>query len=189
MDESKKSGQQAGIFRMRNLLAIIALLFIIALPAFWKFNSVPDEFEDYFAQNFEPYPPANLQYANKPKPNSFDRAMIDYKNGKYTKSSNALKIITASDSATTEHIFYSGMSHLAEDPPKTIVAIESFQNVLTMENNYHDAAQWYLALAYLRHGEENRARDLLWDIARSKQGTYQQQARKLVDKLMMDFSS
>lgn len=45
-----------------------------------------------------------------------------------------------------------------------------------------EKAEWYVALAYLKQGKQKEARSLLTKIAETPQHTYQQKARKLLEK-------
>ncbi len=74
-------------------------------------------------------------------------------------------------------LLYQGISYLALD--QTQAAIERLEQV-SPEKYEHDDAQWFLALAWLKTGEAQKARHTFQFIAQQKSHPYQAQAQQLL---------
>lgn len=135
---------------MRGLLvAASVLLVVLATSYLLFFNKSSDE--KLYAQFYSPDPglPGNMGGATN---YSFDKAMLDYKNGEYTKAIEAWKNLPANDTTT----YFMGMAEMAAGNSTTAINLLT-QSTSKPANPFYKDACWYLGLAYLRAGDHVKA--------------------------------
>lgn len=144
--------------------------------------------EALFAHNFMP------DTAPTHKPPSLQRALASYENKQYKDAIEGIRnpdsgLVTRGpkeDKKLTVFYthYYMALSHIADS--NTVKAIPELQNAIkkSPDKFLKSKAQWYLALAYLKVGEVDKAEVLLKQITNNYQaGEYKQKAVELRDEL------
>ena len=115
---------------------------------------------------------------------AYDQILIGmkyYEKGDFEKASEILDNKLFNKTRDPELVFYLALSQLACG--KTGEAIGNLESLSEHPDHlYRDEVTWYLALAYLNSGEENRTKELLQKISGTK-NPYAQQAKELLKKL------
>lgn len=177
--EDELAGKTTSVrpFLGRRLVLGIAAAVIILLAGIWILQPQRTESNDLFAENFQAYPaPAHLRGETNEN-QSWETARTAYIQEDYTQAAQQFEALLALDSipqAVYLVHFYAGISQLAEIPPKLPGAIGHLQYVAATDSDYYQPAQWYLALAYLKNGEEQKAKVLLEKMV--AEGSYRKDA-------------
>jgi len=79
--------------------------------------------------------------------------------------------------------FYAGVSRMAGQEPDLEQAIQNFDSVLATDNDYHQQAEWYKALALLKLEKEEQAEVIFERIVATK--SYQHEQAAAILKLNM----
>jgi hypothetical protein len=99
----------------------------------------------------------------------------------WTAAMAQFNILLGVNSDDVNALFYKGVCAWNMDRP--LIAQKCLMQVVAEENNvFHQEAQWYLALTYIKAGEEDQARDVLQQIV-SEKGFYSKQAKEKLSSL------
>lgn len=187
--EVEKQSKPATIRRLPRLYAI-AVTFLLLLAAGWWWSQQPVAFdaEAVYAAAFEPY--ANdlggrAMGGNASDSLAMDRslaaAVLAYDRRDYAAAADSfakyqtLAPATAPNSAAVA--LYHGISLLAANRPKeALPVLQSIREDAT----YGNPANWYLALARLRAGENADAKAALQAIANNESSPFRTAAQKLL---------
>ena len=155
----KNNTSRAGILTgMKFWLAAASILIIVAIGTLFYTNSFNKEerlFTDFYR------PDSGLISAMSTSDNYlFDRAMIDYKTGKYDAAiASWQQLLDAMPENDTLHYFIAS-ALLAESENEQ--AIQHFEKVIGNRNsNFYEDACWYSGLAHLRVGKKTEAIELI----------------------------
>lgn len=141
----------------------IAASFLILISAgayFFNTNFVTSN-EDLFNEFYETYP--NTTYpivrGGEAVNKTLDyKAYEAYERGDYTSAVQFFeKMVNDTNSK-----FYLGLSYLNEQ--KLVSAIPIFESIIAKNLKFKDEANWYLALAYVKQGKVDEAKEVLKDI-------------------------
>lgn len=132
----------------------LALLFLA-----WRYWPRP---HDHFAENFEAYPAQAIPSV------AFKDASESYAAEDYQTSAQLFEaqLVTNADPVAE---FYAGMAYLSADSVDASKAIEHLSASASKSSVVQQQAEWYLALAYFKAGDESKARSILEFIAASKE--------------------
>lgn len=135
---------------MRRLLVAASILLVVLTTAYLLlFNKSNDEklYAKYYSA--DPGLPGNMGGATN---YTFDKAMLDYKNGEYAKAIEAWKNLPSNDTT----VYFMGMAYMATG--NNTAAIEQLtQSTAKPTNEFYKEACWYLGLAYLKAGDRTKA--------------------------------
>lgn len=140
--------------KSKSWLAAASIVVIIGAAALWYL--VPgNKNERLFSEYFHPDP--GLMSAMGASENYvFDRAMIDYKTGKYDEAIKAWLTLQQSNPASDTLNYFIGAAYLAMKNSKT--AQTYLQKVTGATGSvFADEANWYMGLALLKENERERA--------------------------------
>lgn len=105
-------------------------------------------------------------------------ALKYFNNGQYKKAAILFKELLMYNANDVNALFYSGLCNYYLENPS--ITVEKMNALLINKNNvFHQEAEWYMALAYLKLGENEQAISLLLKI-NTKKGFY---AKSAADKL------
>ncbi len=147
--------------------AIAAALLVLIAASFWIFsNGSNPESSDLFAEHFEVYRNPIFTRSGEPnQENNWQKAIEAYAKGNYE---NAISSFEASinEEGTIVYLaqYYLGISYLSQAKPKPEMAITAFNKVLTSDNDYHQQALWYKAMAYLLMNDKIMATNMLKEL-------------------------
>jgi tetratricopeptide (TPR) repeat protein len=186
----KNLSTQSNRFAVKRILPLIALaasvvLAIIIVPYFMPTG-------DVFVDNFKPAPDLSISFKKQ------DLELIS--EGKQTDLNEQVKIIEKAlkrkeyDKALAllnglfeknwykdELFIYRANALLGKG--ETQQAIEEYQTLLDNDTEFETMTKWYLALAYVRNKEAEKAKPLLDEISKATNGIYSKKAKRLLKKL------
>lgn len=147
---SKEQVPVRSMNNMRRLMVAASILLIVLTSSYFLFFNKSSD-EKLYAQFYSPDPglPGNMGGASN---YSFDKAMLDYKNGDYTKAIEAWKNLPANDTT----VYFIGMAEMAAG--NNAAAIDQLTKSTNKTSNpFYKEACWYLGLAYLKAGDHEKA--------------------------------
>lgn len=134
-----------------------AAAILVSLGLFWIFNQAPTH-EKLFAKHFTPDPglPTTMSGSQQFE---FDNAMVRYKQGAYQEAAQTWEQMRQQRASDTLDYFI-GVAWLAEGASeKTIPLLEGVST--QSDSRFQEEAQFYLALAYIKENQMDKARKLL----------------------------
>lgn len=168
VDRSRRSGA--------GWLTYAAAAVLLLVAATW-WATRPSAGERAFAAHFLPDPglPVVMGIAHDP---AFNEAMTSYKEGDYAGAKKAWSAEIASDPHNDTLHYYIGMAALAQGDAR-----EAIDRLLPLmegpDRAFHDRAGWYLFLAYVRAGEQAKARAV--DLSADR--THAEEAERILEEL------
>lgn len=166
---------------LRGAIGIAAAILLL-LAGLWLFQPASSASDTLFAENFQAYPPPAKLRGQAGQDQLWESARSAYLEENYSLAASQFESLLAQ--GQTQHPlylvhFYAGVSQLAQHPPRLADAIRHLLFVTAMDSDYFHPAQWYLALAFLKNGEPQKAKALLEKI--SEESSYR---KKAVDALL-----
>jgi len=161
--------------RIRRLLPFAALA---AAAAVLLFLFIPNQENKLYTQFFEP-PAIDISLSNQTNPSTFDKANKAYKSKNYKEAVVLYNEYLLEDSNNPMALLFRGGAELALK--QTDAAMLTFQK-LVQNQKYADIANWYLALAYLKKEDKERAKSNLKRIS-NEDKEYYDKAQQLLKKL------
>ena len=136
------------------------------LISYARGNDVPKEFSRFSPQEY----------------NLIVRAMKHYENGNYAKAAGLFEQNVEKKSENAGLVFYMAVSQLGAD--KTEKAVDNLSYLKKLQNPpYKEAINWYLALAYLKYNQTEKAKALLEGISNHSDHPHSKSARELLEEL------
>ncbi len=162
------------IIRFSAVAAILVLMVVIGRGVSFS----PPDSDELFNTYFSPY--QNLVTIKGDGENKLSKAMLYYDVKDYDSAIILFKTILADDSGQLEKVFYLGNALLAVAEADS--AIVYFKKSLAGQDRFADAAQWYLALAYVKNDELANAEVLLKEIV-AMENFWSAKAEKLLGEI------
>jgi tetratricopeptide (TPR) repeat protein len=159
--------------------AIAILAAVISILIFRPFRSKP--VQDLYATYYREYPVSSDIYDPFRADDDLLFAMKVYEAGDFERAAVLFEMLADSSESTAMPLFYAGHAYLHLN--RTDRAIELFKELLTeVPPDLEPANRWYLALAYLRIGESEMAKEELLQIG-AVDSPYRRVARRLLRDL------
>ena len=167
------------IKRRRRLLFYPAATILLMLGLYWfvmpQITKTNDElFLDYYNT------PANISYSiarDDDSSNEIKTAFISYDKGDFEQSVALFeKIISKSDNS--ELLFYYAISQLETNNLEQAILL--FENHISHSDRLQERSRWYLALAYLKKGDEDKAYEIAEKISNDSGHYNNEEASKLI---------
>ena len=173
-------GKMGRFFQARWILAATSVLLLVFL-LFLNRNTSSLPADRLFAQYFSPYQPLpSFTETFSGSSGSLKNALLEYGSGNFGAASRMFREIPDADSESLS--FFQANALLALDREEEAVPIlESL--IDDPSGTYTGESRWYLALAYLKSGQEQKGIVLLKDIAGDEKGYKARQARELINLL------
>lgn len=161
--------RRSGLSRIWAMAAAMALM----LVALWWLLT-PGK-TDYLAQHFEAYPNVIAPILKSDEPlTAEERAYQAYELKNYEEAERLFEKLAPSD----DKAFYQAM--IALEKRETSKAINLLEKVYqNSAARFRQPAMWYLALAYLEMGEQEKAGQLIKEIEKEEGHPFQEKAAKL----------
>ncbi|MCB0625473.1 MAG: tetratricopeptide repeat protein [Saprospiraceae bacterium] len=181
-DDARGPGKVVGI-GLRQILAIAATLalLVVSWQLFFRQDRISDR-EQLFAAQFEPYPMVLAQRDGQDSSTAGGlqaEAVNAYAAADYAAAAEAFTRLADSRPDQSAYLFYAAVSELAAGHPE--LAAPSFRELLSREDHlFAEQSRWYLALAYWKQGEYERAEELFRQI-QPGQAKYEE-AREMLDR-------
>lgn len=156
--------------RTYALAAAVLALFILAGLWLWKppSSSVPS-LNDQLAEAMTPYPMTYQGTLRATEPDAsvdaVELALHAYQGGHYAQAIDIFDSILA-DTLDHNLLFYRAQAHIQMG--QNSLALLDLQQVQGRSELYDAASRWYLALVYLRMGEEEKGKGILGEIVAGK---------------------
>lgn len=164
-----------------SILIIVGIGFVLL-----KSNFYPSP-EKIFAENYEPYRNIVLPVERGENLNTIEHsAFVAYENGNYHKAINLFNSVPKTN--TTYIKFYKSMCYMSLNKTNEAITllktITDSDNEASSEKNFNEIANWYLALAYLKIGETEMARNQFSILANDKENVFKKEdSRKILQYL------
>lgn len=152
----KKAGRVVA-FSKRWLIA--ASVLAIACLSLWWFAGRENKYDKLYASYFTP-DPGLITAMGSSENYSFEKAMVEYKEGNYKKAIEAWSALRSAQQQSDTLNYFLGMAYLAMNKK---ARAKEFLTLITNDSNksfYKDAC-WYLGLVFLKEGEKEKAIDLI----------------------------
>jgi len=188
-DDSSITTKEGNIFSFRKIMAAAAILSAIVSVGIWLWNSSSSN-KEIFAQHFSPYPDiitpeiSESSFAiNKDEVKQLSKGMTLYREKKYAAAQIQFDAILnnfPSSEFTSEIFLYRAILFL--DQGKDQAAIDILQNLEKEKESYFlSVTRWYLALSYLKTGQEDRAKPI-FELLKAD-GGYSEKVREILEDL------
>ncbi len=157
------------------------LLFMSATMVF-LLNRSPKNTDrgDVFAQYCEPYPAYGLLRADAVSDSILMKAVTYYHKKEFGRALDFFQQSLSNDENTDIlSIFYAGICHLYLDQEEE--ALGAFQKVVKQNNNlFVEQSKWYMAMCYIKFGDEEKAKTILKELKGTSQ---ERKAEELLQSL------
>jgi hypothetical protein len=167
------------IRRIIQIAAVFLFLLImgtVAIKWFYAGSSKSVVFEKYY----EKYDPDIITRSETLAGNSLEKAQFLYQTGDYTPCVGILSDIVSNEKQNYMAWFYLGLVRMEIHQPTQ--AIKDFLNIPSdWKSPYLIHRDWYLALCFIKTGQQKEAVSLLQHLA-SVRGFYSERARKMLDE-------
>lgn len=160
-------------------MKIAASLLIVMLAGGYFFIRNVYRTDQLFEDSFNAYP-NQFSVMGSSEKNLFTEGLQHYEKQEYEEAIDKFSKIQSESEYAVPSQLYMGISFLALD--QSGEAINTLESLIEKGTTYSDAARWYLALAYMKNGDDDNASRLLEDIVKVK-GFQSQQAERLLEKL------
>jgi len=161
-----------------RIAAIIVLLISVAAVIYFTTQTKADH-QKLFAEYFKPYP--NVITTKGLNEELLSAGMFYYDMEKYDSAIIFYTKMLENNPQNKEVLFYKGICFLAMNKPDE--AIESLNKVVSDEMApYRNSGYWYLALAYLKAGNNQRSKEILSVIA-EEESSHSKKAIKLLTQI------
>jgi predicted Zn-dependent protease len=160
-------------WRLASIAAGIILLFLLG------YLLIPGQQrpEQFAMQYFEPYPLSNVRGESDDQQALFDQALVPYQNGDFQTALPYLRQLLEADPNNAQLKLNLASALMVADQNQEAISL-----LQTIKNQSADAAEWYLALGYLRDGQLAKAKELLQAIS-GKSHFKQTEAGDLLEEL------
>ncbi len=172
--------QNKSVFSIINKKWLIAasLTLLVTLGIWSVKNTFFPSTDTLFVENFEPYRNIVQPIVRGETVNTIEhKAYVAYENGNYYKAINLFNSVKNPNEAPI--LFYKAMGYLATN--KTSEAIHILLPIATSSNltdsdlNLNEKANWYLALAYLKNGDNKKAISQFSFVANHPKNTFKKE--------------
>lgn len=163
----------------RRFLALAASLAVVVIAGIFLWNAMNSSNQDYFAQYYQPYPNdiAPITKGEDLPKTTLAEALQAYERKNYGQARTLFSTLPTSDTIQ----FYSSIIDLEEG--NMSAAIDNLNTLNQSESTFQQAADWYLALAYLKNKETLNAKELLEKITANDRHLFKRRAEELLEAL------
>jgi hypothetical protein len=179
----KNYAEDGTVFNLRRMVQIAAsLLFILLIGTtvvklFFPGHTGSAIFEKFYLR----YEPDVITRSESSFKNSLENATFLYQTGKFSECAGILANIVRHDKSNYQALFYLGLANIELQKPKE--AISDFLKIPSdWCSPYLIHRNWYLALCFIRIGDEKQALPLLKALSNGED-FYAEKARKIIDRI------
>lgn len=156
----KQNGGQVFRLNFRKVMAIAAGVALLIFAGQYLFSEGQSSSpEQLFANHYEPYQMVLNQRSIDDEENSntlINHAVQAYANGNYGEAAETFNRLLEPNPDNVAFKFYEAISHLSDNKPTTAIPI--FESLVSQSGHlFEEQSRWYLALAYLKNGEKEKA--------------------------------
>ena len=166
-----------------KILLLVLVLFSLIIGLLLYINMTDDTtskqvpMEQLFAANYRPY-----DYANVTRSGNIDQLSSVselYRTGRYIEVVEEIEDLSSKDQRLSVVRLMKGISHieLSQDS-EAIMALEAI--IKSGDFNYEDQANWYLAMIYLKNGDNISARAMLERLVLDSESDFYREANEVL---------
>lgn len=160
----------------RRIAIAASFVGIVLISTFSVYYFSEKSSSNIYSEYFQPYPNEVAPIVRGQNINTpITDALEAYEKEDYNLSAKLFENISE-DYA----LLYGGISNL--EIGQSQKAIDQLKSLSLQNSNYQDAAEWYLALAYLKNKDKQKAIEML-EIIANKGNQFSKQAEKILEKL------
>jgi len=168
----------------KNIIKIKKIILNITVAIFLFFSIFkvldPSEKIDLYQQNYKPLLNTSFIYRSSVnKHQDFQTAIDFYLSGNYDKA-DVIFNKQLEHNTTPELLLYSGLNKMAKN--NFNLAIDLFNKLLYISDNYTIETQWYLALCYIKIGQKEKAKNII-EVLSVTDGIYKKKAQNILKNL------
>ena len=155
------------IRRYRTLAVAAVLLLLVTASYFWLFRQDTHQqlFTDYYKAYYNIY---DVQERDFDDSKPIHKALKRYEEQQYTTAIPLFEQELKQRPNDMGLLFYSGLSYLSVN--QADIASEKLQRVASSgDKKYSEAAQWYLALSFLKAGKPSEAKGFIYSNTQLRQ--------------------
>jgi hypothetical protein len=171
---SKLQGIDKGItgskLRFKTYLVAAVMFLALGIPLLMNMMNGSITGEKLFASHYAPYKTVLTIRGNEIGDKLLSNGMLAYSNGNYQEAIINFESITDKSYVVN---FYLGVSYLGVKPPKGKESINNLNEVLATDNDFHQQATWYKAMALLVTKKRADAKKLFEKIKDNKWFNYE----------------
>lgn len=179
-NRNKSGAKRRTISIHRNLIAVAASV-VILLGAFFflKPSGLTPGLSLYNSlYQTDPGLPTLMGATDNP---IFTEAMVSYKEGDYQKALESFNVLSLANPGNDTLAFYQGACYLELDQPQE--SLQAFQQIDTDKPIWGNKAEWYSAMARLKAGQLDEARELFGKIAADETHRYHSEAIRALEEM------
>lgn len=154
--------------------ALIGIMLMISLALLYFINRGQNETDLLYASYYKPYPNV-VSPIQRSTGVEYDVFQL-YELGRYDEA-----LVGYEDPISENEEFYKALTMMASNQFENCKTI--FENIITVESKYAKAAEWYLALTYLKLEDKTNCINILQKIEVEKTHPYQRNAAILRRKI------
>ena len=166
--------------RIIQIAAVFLFIFIVStaiIKWFFPVYSRLTVFEKFYVK----YEPDVITRSGNLLKNSLGNALMMYQTGNYTECASILDNMINNDKQNYLALFYLGLTKIELQQPDE--AIKDFLKIPQNWNNpYSIHRNWYLALCFIKTGQERKAKPLLKRLSIGED-FYSERARKILNEI------
>ncbi|MCK5637306.1 MAG: CDC27 family protein [Flavobacteriaceae bacterium] len=173
------------LFLPKKWLVAASIILLVGFGFWFINNSYFPSNEQLYTQNFEPYRNIVQPVVRGESINSIEyKAFVAYENKNYHK---AINLYNSVDNTNADYIqFYKAMCYLSlnktNEAINLLLPVATSSNKSTSDKNFDELSNWYLGLAYLKNGENEKALSQFSLIANHPTNTFkQEEAKEIID--------
>ncbi len=167
--------------RNRTRYFVAASMVVLAAMAGLWLKKSPRDYSEQYARAHQIYPAVQMVRGAHHNEDPLAKGMEAYEKGDYSKAQRLFAKVPPSNEKYITSVFYRALSNHEMD--RLGLAELGFLQVIARENSlYRPAAQWYLALSYLKAGNITETRRLCTALSEGS-GVYQDDAQQLLKML------
>jgi len=152
-----ENGAGKRFFHLRATWRVAAVVLIIAGAAgFWMLY-LKNSPKQIYSRYYSPDPGLMSAMSGEPENYEFKKAMVEYKNGDYTKAQTAWERMLRKNPASDTLLYFIGAAaQAAGEQEKAVIYL---QKVVEIPNSaFQKDASWYLGLELMKKGETETAK-------------------------------
>lgn len=180
-------GKSKNKFLFNNWLIAASIALLVGFGLWFVKDSYFPSNEQLYVQNFEPYRNIVEPVVRGENPNTIEHsAFVAYENKDYHKSINLFNSVDNPND--TYILFYKAMClqslNKLDESIQILLPIATTKNTESSLRNFAEKADWYLALAYLKIGNTDKALSQFLVVANHPTNTFKKEEAKKIIKFI-----
>ena len=172
--------------KQKTWLAALSALAVLLIPIIYLFSWINNDKQQVIQKYFVPYQIANIErhFENPETEKYWIAAKTKYEQGNYEAAIKSFrKVLLAQRKDSHIDIFFIGVCQLGRRYALPYQATEYFGQHNLKNTDLFLPAQWYLALAHIQCGENEKAKAALNFLSKQENGYKQNEAKQLIEIL------